>query len=243
MRWLVSGITCLLILVACGSPDPQGTAPGDAPSKSGDDPSTERPSSEILYTCGYGAFPPKALEGPGDLARSDTPLGEALRRLLATPDGAMGDQGWRIVVDDGNKVVVAAPTGREKHPYVSAYFERSGESWEPRSWGDCLPMAVVGDRSTATWKLESEPQPHDTEVVLLVEERACSSGRKLTEDNTVADITYTEDEIQIVMSGDPLRGAYTCIGNIPSPVTVELEEPIGDRKLVDAGSYPPQRRD
>ena len=106
-----------------------------------------------------------------------------------------------------------------------------------------MPMAVVGDRSTATWKLESEPQPDATELTLLVEERACSSGRKLTEENTDADIEYTEEEIHIVMSGDPLRGAYNCIGNLPAPITVQLEEPIGDRRLVDAGSYPPQRRD
>lgn len=159
----------------------------------------------------------------------------------------MGGEGWRIVLEKGNRTVVAAPTDSEEHPYVSALFQRTGDKWQPQGWGDCLPMAVVGDRSPATWTLETKPDDDDTKLHLSVEERACSSGRKLTENNTRADIEYSEDEIVIVMSADSLSTgknvAYTCIGAPPSLITIPLEEPVGDRALLDAGSYPPKRRD
>jgi hypothetical protein len=174
-------------------------------------------------------------------------LGDALRELLKTPDGTMGGEGWRIVDGDEDESMVAAPSPEGEHPYVSALFERSNDGWKPVGWGDCSPIAVVGERSSATWRLAGEPGDDATQLQLLVEERACSSGRRLTEENTRAHIEYSDDEIVILVTADPLGGgknaAYTCIGVPPAEITVDLEEPVGGRALVDGIVYPPARRD
>jgi len=232
-----------VLLVACGPADSPGQTDNDPPRAA----ETARATGDILYTCGQTAFDPRGLEGAGDLENSEAVLGDALRRLLKTPDGTMGGEGWRVVHEKRNEVLVAAPSPKGEHPYVTALFRRSKGGWKPAGWGDCLPMAVIGERSPALWELGTQPSDDATQLQLLVEERACSGGRKLTQDNTRADIKYSEEAIAILMSGDPLRAgknaAYTCIGVPPSPITIELEEPIWGRQLVDAGSYPPTRRD
>ncbi|MDQ3955965.1 MAG: hypothetical protein M3285_10510 [Actinomycetota bacterium] len=237
MRLVVNGVALsLFFLAACGSAERQTKVGGDA----------SPGSSSVLYTCGDTAFDPKLLEGPGDLEDSEGALGDALRMLLKTPDGAMDGEGWRIVDQSGDEVLIAAPSPNDRHPYVSAVFERSGDEWKPVGWGDCLPMAVIGDRSPATWKLAAQPGDDTTELQLLVEERACSSGRALTEKNTRADIRYAKDEIVIIVSADSLstgkNRTYTCIGNSPWPITVQLQEPVQGRRLIDGGSYPPAER-
>jgi len=200
-------------------------------------------SEGALYTCGGASFDPRQLEGPGDLEESDSELGEALRRLLATPDGAMTDSGWRVVHEKEDETLVAAPSPEGEHPYVTATFTRTEGEWKPAGWGDCLPTVALEDRSPALWSLRSDPAPDATEVELMVTERGCSGGRELTEANTRADVQYLPDSVVITMSVDPLpdvgeNGGYTCVGVSPVPITVQLEEPLSGRPLIDAGSYP-----
>lgn len=241
-RSMSSGMALsLILLTACGSAVEGTDADSDVTTSAVDN------FGDLRYTCGGTAFDPARLEGPGDLEHSETALGDALRKILKTPDGTMGGEGWRIVHEKGNKVDVAAPSPNNEHPYVHAVFRRSKGDWKPVNWGDCLPMAVVGERSPALWELETEPSDDATQLQLMVEESACSSGRELTEDNTRADIEYSQDVVVILMSADSLKAGknvgFTCIGVPPAAITIELEEPVGDRQLVDAGSYPPTQRD
>lgn len=93
------------------------------------------------------------------------------------------------------------------------------------------------------WELEDQPNEESTELVVVLEERACSGGRALNADNIEVDINYTEDSIAILVSADPLEdGPHPCILK-PSSFTIELDEPLGDRRLVDRAVDPPARRD
>jgi hypothetical protein len=238
---MVVGVALVFVLlIACDPAEPRTGAESDESSTA----RTVYDTGDVLYTCGHVPFDPNTLEGPGDLEHSESALGAALRDLLASPEGNIGDGGWRVVARTKRSVQVAAPAPEGDIPYVNAFFRRSDGRWEASGWGDCLPMAVVGERNPALWELEIEPGSGATQLHLLVKERDCTSGRELTEDNTRAEVEYAEDAIVILMSADPLKkGNYNCIGNVPAPITVELEEPVGDRRLVDAGSYPPTRRD
>jgi hypothetical protein len=52
-------------------------------------------------------------------------------------------------------------------------------------------------------------------------------------------IIYEPDRVVVIFTVDPLPdGAYTCPGNPPTGVTVELSEPLGDRQLLDGGEFP-----
>lgn len=237
-RSLVISIFALSVfLSACGSEGPPSrNAPGDAAGPAADQP------GDIRYSCGGAAFDPRKLEGPGDLEDSDSPLGEALRALLATPDGAMDREGWRILHETEDEVLTAAPSPDGGHPFVSATFKRAGEGWEPAGWGDCLPLADVGKRSIALWELDAPVDENATEVTISVNERACSSGRKLAEEEIQVDIDYREDSIVLLASADPLTGggAYTCPGNPSTIITVQLDESVGGRELIDGGRYSPE---
>lgn len=236
-RWRWIPICCIALFAACGDPV----------SDSGPDRSeAQGPSAgaDTLYTCGGdGSFEGERLEGQGKIEDEDSPLGEALRELMSGIDGVSAEDGWRIVWEKGDRVLVVAPNPTGEHPYQSAVFERAGSSWDPQGWGDCSPTVIVGDRSPVLWKLEDQPSEEATELAVVLEERACSGGRGLNADNIEIDIDYTEDSIAILVSADPLEdGFYTCPLN-PSSFTIELDEPVGDRSLVDTAVYPPARRD
>jgi hypothetical protein len=46
--------------------------------------------------------------------------------------------------------------------------------------------------------------------------------------------------VTITFVADPLPpGAYGCPGTEPTPVTVQLAAPVGERALLDGGTLPP----
>ncbi len=197
------------------------------------------PSAEgrFLYACGPNVFDPALLEAPEGLEQEDPELRELVDSLeRSNPDTV---DGWRVVSEDsGLAHAMARVPGRG---YVSASFERSGNEWTPGRFEDCEPEVVVGLRSPATWELADEPAPSDTELVVIAQEIACSGGRELTQQNTRFHVEYTEEAISIVVTADPIRGG-NCVDNPLSRLKVELDEPVGDRELVDAAVYLPERR-
>jgi hypothetical protein len=235
LRLTFGSALAAVFFAGCGSPaSDAGGAASSAPSPSS--------SPAYLYSCGSTPFDPALLEGPGDLEDEDSELGRALRDLMETPDGEFLTRGqeWRVVVDEGDRVE-AIGRAPGSHGYVNAIFERSGDSWKPAGWGDCKPNVIVGNRSPATWKLVEEPSPDDTELVVDATEIACAGGRQLKEHQVRSDVSYADDSISIVVSADALVGGE-CPGNPPIRLTVPLDEPVGDRVLLDAAVFPPARR-
>ena len=52
-------------------------------------------------------------------------------------------------------------------------------------------------------------------------------------------IVKGDDSVGLLFTADPLPpGSYTCPGNPPDEVMVELDEPLGGRAIVDLSSYP-----
>ncbi|HEX2296038.1 MAG TPA: hypothetical protein VHN37_12090 [Actinomycetota bacterium] len=234
-RLTIGAAVAVVVLAGCGSPESEargGSSAAPSPTS----------SPAYLYSCVNTPFDPARLEGPGGLEKEDSELGQALRDLMETPDGDFlkKAQEWRVVVEDGDRVE-AVGRAPGKHGYMHAIFERSGDSWKPAGWGDCKPHVVVGGRSPATWELVEEPSPDDTELVVDATERACASGRQLEEHQVRADVAYGEEAITIVVSADPLPGGE-CPENPPVRLTVPLDEPVGDRILLDAAVFPPARR-
>ncbi len=56
-------------------------------------------------------------------------------------------------------------------------------------------------------------------------------------------VVYDTDRILVLLTAEPLHGPQTCPGTPPLPFTFELSEPLGDRTLFDAGTYPPRPAD
>lgn len=92
--------------------------------------------------------------------------------------------------------------------------------------------AVEGD--TAVWDVNpaNPPAPSDTSVTAMVTRLGCSGGE--TGEVLEPEVSADDRRVVLTFSVEPLpEGEYTCPGNPAVPYVVELDEPVGDRELVD----------
>lgn len=222
---VAAGLAAVLVLSACGDPNQGGSASG-----------ADAPSSELRYGCGGGTFTPADIEeGP----RSSEEILEALHELRQTMDGAMlPEDGWTVVSQEDSVTTLLAPQDG-RFGFASASFEKKGGAWAPAGWGDCTPRLALLGKSVLRWAFTEDshpPEPDATELSLLVIEVECSSGRQL-EGLIEPDVTYREDRVEVVLTAPGGIGG-NCIGTAPTDYTLELDEPVGEREVVDLSVYP-----
>ena len=232
-RYLVAVLFSLLLLLgACGDPEVGG----------GSGVASDPPSPELQYGCGAGGtFTPRDIEG-GPKPSQD--ILDALRELRQTMDGAMlPEDDWKVVGKNGGATTLLAPSGNES-AFASATFERDGNSWKPAGWGDCTPRLVIEEKSVLRWAFDGSsypPDPKATELTVLASDSQCSSGREL-EGLIEPQVTYGRSRIEVVLTAPSLEtgtnSAYTCIGTPPTKYTLQLDEPVGEREVVDPSVYP-----
>jgi hypothetical protein len=79
--------------------------------------------------------------------------------------------------------------------------------------------------------------PDTTTLAALVSETRCTGGRSPEGRLLQPEITYAATEISILILARPLPpSSYTCPGSLPVPLTIALDEPLGDRQLIDLGA-------
>lgn len=96
------------------------------------------------------------------------------------------------------------------------------------------PGAVDGD--AATWVLLGEQDiTAETETFEIgVTRLGCASG--VTGEVLTPQVTYEPERIIVQVDVEPFtEDEAECPGNDTVPVTVELDEPVGERDLVDGG--------
>ena len=84
--------------------------------------------------------------------------------------------------------------------------------------------------------------PDSTAIAVLVTERACTGATSVDDRLGPPEIRYTTAAVEVLYTATPLTGSgvVTCPGNPADHVTLHLDEPLGNRKLVDASTYPPR---
>ena len=106
--------------------------------------------------------------------------------------------------------------------YVQGEFQVTG-----------VPDGVEED--TAVWDVDANepPTPSSTSITALVTRLGCSGG----ETGKVLDPVVSADGEQVVVTFSveslPPDGEYECPANDAVPYVVELDEPLGDREIVD----------
>lgn len=110
----------------------------------------------------------------------------------------------------------------------------------------CLEVEPVpGEEQAlvATWEPtpEADLAPDVTEIPLLVNERACASGEPANDRIPEPDIDYGTDTVTVTIRVIPRPGGQDCPSNPDTPYTLILDEPLGDRDLLDGGQDPPGR--
>jgi hypothetical protein len=80
--------------------------------------------------------------------------------------------------------------------------------------------------------------PAATEIPVLVTERACNSGEDARGRIVVSAIRADDDAVTVTLAVRTRGGAQSCPSNPETPFVLELEEPLGDRQLLDGSSIP-----
>ncbi|MEZ5140829.1 MAG: hypothetical protein R2711_19260 [Acidimicrobiales bacterium] len=240
---IAAALALALIAGGCASGD------GDQVRTAGGDASTSVSTSdssldELLVSCGGTAYPRQALDSPTGAEADDDPAAAGLRALIADPDGIgpIPETGWRRLYDEGGKAVFGNGTFGDDYHEVELE-ERDGRyEFDGSSMGCSAASVDVPGRSLASFGLPDGelPDPTATTFTVLVTEHSCTGGEAPGDRLGEPQIQYGADAVGLLFTADPLPdGSYTCPGNPPQEVTVELSEPLGDRRIEDLSSYPP----
>ena len=95
---------------------------------------------------------------------------------------------------------------------------------------------VAQSGETATWRISNPTNlgPDSTNIEVVVTRLGCSSG--VTGETLPPVVTYKSEQITIRIDVEPFGGgAADCPGNNAVPVIVQLDQPLGERTLIDGG--------
>lgn len=111
-------------------------------------------------------------------------------------------------------------------------------------WGlqrstNCTPTIDLGPFTEAGVTLDPDapPQSGDERIALLVTEHDCNSGQPATGRIELIELVETATTVELVIGVQPGTGG-TCPSNPPTPFTVDLEQPLADRTILNAASVP-----
>lgn len=247
-------LLAVVLLAACTPADGPADGLADGPA---DGEGTSATDDEVQLVCGNVSIPVPALEAEPSLESLpalDT-LDEAARdaRDMAGRDAVDPSLDWRVAdEDEGGEVVLIrqldpdepASTGGDTHETLrlSPPGEFGRAERTAAGGGPCTPRRTDGaDDGQVQVRLAEEPAPEDTELHLLVREVRCASGRSAEGRIELDGLTATEDQVRLRLSILPPPGSgQTCPSNPWTDWAVELDEPLGDRTVVDANLVPAQ---
>jgi hypothetical protein len=196
---------------------------------------------------GAPAFRVADLQGPQGAERGDDPAAQVLRDFVADPGGAeeVPPTGWRVLARNAREVLFACGELDEYH-LVRVTRDSSGRwEWEESSHYVSEFQAIRGNNPASSWRLDPAADPPtaaSTELRVLVTEIHCASALSAVGRVERPDAFYGETDVRIVAYVTALRGSQTCPGNPETPAMIVLPKAIGERHLIDGGTYPPERR-
>ena len=232
------GVAAVLV-TACGSGDQQVRTAREA---------TSPPVGEtidIQVRCNGGLpFPSSALSGPVGIERADGVAEAALREVIGDQHGIepVPTNGYRRLYVTESEAQFGSGT---KPLMVITVRRRDNGLWSYASSGDCTPRVVRPGLEPTEWDFAepSRPGPTSTKVDVLVRGLACSSGVGVDGRLQEPEVRYGDDAVTIAFFAAPLPPTgqlQLCPGAPPARRRVILSEPLGDRRLLDAGVFPPR---
>lgn len=245
-------VLAVLLAAACGTP-PTGIGPDPSDPGSADAGGPVHEDGAPLYECMGVTVAVDELSDATLVADLDHPGADALADHVLDPERArvvgVADDRLRAVepmdppeeldgaLRDHHRTEVELVVEPEDAPGEP---EADADGWSVTSAGPCELRLVMTDGETAVLELDPgrSPDREARTLALQVTERGCASGQPATDRVTVT-VTETDDVVELVAAVTPPDGAQTCPSNPPTPVQVELDGPLGDRELVDAGRHPP----
>lgn len=251
-RWTRVGVAVAsaLMLAGCtGAPAPISTAEPDGAAASG----TTAPADFVAYECN-GRFVDPEIYNAG--VRADHLPAEDAAGIAAGVDD-LGDGGflddpsaWIIAARSGSSVTLLRPLQSEGD-YDIVIFDKMDEvpatgepGWMLTSSASCTLALDPLPLTPAEVALDPAggPASDSTRLALLVTERACNSGQDADGRVELVSLEETAEAVIVRVAVRPHDGdgAFTCQSNPPTPFSVELSEPLGDREVLDGSLVIPQ---
>jgi len=197
-------------------------------------------SSRWLYSCGGFPFRASMFAGPASSQQGKKPRARALRRVTRSRIwGPLPRRHWREVGYANGFVEYVRRRPPSELNYVALYRHR--KRWVVSTIGGCHPEPRPKRFSVGDWTLDRTaplPTPGSTEIHALVSEWQCASGKPPGDRVRRPQVADEPGRIVIVARVRPLGGFQTCPGVPPSRYTFELDEPIGERVVVDGMRLP-----
>jgi hypothetical protein len=243
---LVLALPLLALLLGCGSQRPQAAVVSP----------TAPDSSQDETRLGCGGEPPgwpvAAMDGGIDSRYDADELATALETLvqdagidapLALQDVDLATAEWFVLAESETSVTIATGEWDERGPGEDGQvvgLERRGDGWRAAGWSDCASLAPVIETGLQWVEIHApgDLDTSSTELAVSVNEVACTSGRDprpfLREPRVVED----RESVTVYWTSEAPQGVGTCVGNRPVSQMLHLDEPLGDRVLLDGSRWP-----
>lgn len=201
-------------------------------------------------------FDSEALKGPANAEKADTEQAAALRDLLATSVTPLPASGWRALHvsslaatfasgDLNNGLTVAwlewfQPSFIHADRHKRPPRDESGRWLSRGTYDRVTTFRVAPPPGTVrcVWWFRTPPAAVDREIAVFATDPTCASGRPTGDRLLPALVEESDNEIRIAFAATPLAGAQTCPSHPPTPRQVILNEPIGNRTVLDGGTWP-----
>ena len=235
--WLTA---VLVVAAACGDAQPGTTAAESEVTREGP---IRLVDGEVLVSCGSRpqGWPASAMV---DGIEPPEPASDITNALSASPIEPRLRKEWKVLAADDEEVTLALGAWGQDGPARDATFmvlEPDADGWRASTGGNCWNLAPVLDRD-AIWVQVNASAAVDggaTEVAVDVHETACTSARDPAPHLNEPVLVRTDDDVTVYWTSTPPDGAAECPGNPTSQQVLTLDEPLGDRPLLDGSRWPP----
>lgn len=208
------------------------------------------PESADLVGCGADGltFPRSALDTLHEFSPPNSAVTEGMQSFLDSEEGDFWPQdGWRVLSSAGGVTVLLADADSQLWFQT---LELSDGVWRwsgSSATGECPLRVPAPDGSNAVeWRLdpdEAAATPSSTEIHVLVHETACASGEPVGDRLVGPEVDLTATEVRVGFLAETQDGDFNCPSNPETPVTIQLEAPLGERDVVDAYNLGKDLRD
>jgi hypothetical protein len=256
-------VATALLVAGCGDDGDEAddsatdVVPGDESTTSttldADLPTGDEPRTDVDLVCAAGPFSPDALESedglPDGIETEEGPAADTLRQLLGDTEAQgqvdVPDRSWRelstLTTDDGT--IYEFAHGSPPDLWVATVQQLGdGDRWQGEFVAPCTPRPWVDGLLVGYWwpADDGAVDADTTEVDVLVQEDSCDSGRGPDGRVREPEITYGADVVVVTypVTAREEGGAFTCQSHPPAEVTLELDQPLGDRELLDGSTWP-----
>lgn len=242
---LMSAALVASVLSGCAAASPQESTPLRS------EPMAEAAASQS-YICGEDKFPASAVADPKGIADLDE-VGRAAVSGATHDDGSpleLGDpETWGVVAHSDTRIVLIRPKpvasaqspGRydvadeQDHERIVLTTEL-WPGWAVAAEGNCTLTVDLGELQVPYVWLDQDrlPEADSRELHLMVLDPSCGGDAEMRKRIEVVRLEETAVDVSLTLGMHPLpAGAYTCEGFPPTPYTLRLETPIGEREIID----------